>query len=400
MADPEENRTNLLQEKRKRLEGLKLKNAIKPVPTPPTQTISPPCYDKGVQTVPPPLVQPGPKTPTSLQPSSPACAIEKERQGGIEGTCVTAFLVQATRSMEEALSTSVHERFKLPPTCFATIDDSEALGVDTVHVQSCKLRHDGTFGHPISCLDWSPIQSELLLSCSRPAGAGLVLWDVHAPLTRVQGTDNVVIARFHENVPHLIVSGSSDGSVAICDTRIPGIVQQSGVSASSHTCPIISLLPGSSVQSFLSMSSDGLLCDWDFAKISQPRKTYRLPASLPTCAAPSFASSCYFVGCEDGSLLMRTLSSIEAGDSASFPCHANFLTRVAVMKNLDIDIVATASIDWGLRIWLAGSNSELAPLLLFDTSATVTDVDWSPAQSCVLATADCAGSLRFFPFIA
>jgi hypothetical protein len=232
-----EQRLAILAEKRKRLEDLKLRNhkpqAEAPVSAAPSQR--PQQYDKGVQTL--SLPEAGP-TPPRGSVSQPRLSIERAFYDASE---LTAFLDRASRLIESAFEPapiSARSRPSLlldavssgaPPLpaegAAARLEVSQWLGLARVwdwilircilgdfSMLQCELKCEETAGRPLSGIDWSNVNTELVLGCYRPAptsspltmrsssaarcdGPSVVLWNASVPLVSAMQPQRMPLTR-------------------------------------------------------------------------------------------------------------------------------------------------------------------------------------------------------------
>lgn len=382
-----EKRIAQLEEKRKQLQDLRRKKEIVP-----EIRISPVIgrSDKGVQTSEPFNASPSETTATtSAEFSYSDCSASDSAE-------FNAFLRRASRYVEEAIA---------DPRLFTEVPEKN-YGTGAL-IEQRTLEHSWTTGRPVNCIDWSPHHPELLLGCYQSDGndAGAVaVWDVRlhsSPLRSLAICVEVAsTARWLVASPSLMAVGMHSGAIALCDIRSArGLVHECGVSAASHTFRIVEVFEDSGGAGFSSVSSDGLVCDWDIRRLAQPRSHFRLhsdisatSASMITCASRSTFSSalCYF-GFEDGSFFVQDRGL------KKYTGHASVVTDVAASRNSDVELFATASLDC-FKIWSGRTDAAVAPLLQVDAGAAITSMDWSPLPT-VFATADCCGNLRLFDLL-
>lgn len=83
----------------------------------------------------------------------------------------------------------------------------------------------------------------------------------------------VLTARFHSEDPHLLVGGCYSGQLLLWDMRMKALpVQRSSMSGKGHKHPIYGMTvtgAGPSLE-LITASTDGMVCHWDLARISEP----------------------------------------------------------------------------------------------------------------------------------
>jgi hypothetical protein len=95
------------------------------------------------------------------------------------------------------------------------------------------------------------------------------------PHTFIHGCGSPSAARFHDGLG--VLAGTTAGVILLYDKRAGSDpVQQTCVSMSSHTHPVIALLPAESGTGVVSVSSDGRVCEWDALRLDRPVVSARL----------------------------------------------------------------------------------------------------------------------------
>lgn len=156
---------------------------------------------------------------------------------------------------------------------------------------------------PVMDIHWSPHMSELFLvsygakiatraapAVKEEATTGLLyVWskDLHSrPEFKFVTSSSVLCATFHTVEQHLIIGGCYNGQVVIWDMRIPkeNPVQRSSISGRGHKHPICAVSTSSvgSANELLTVSTDGMLCQWDTSRLSEPVAVFTLSLPSPT----------------------------------------------------------------------------------------------------------------------
>lgn len=93
----------------------------------------------------------------------------------------------------------------------------------------------------------------------------------------------VLTARFHPEDPHLIIGACYNGQVVMWDMRSPSSrpCQHSSTSGKGHKHPVYSLCVSKATLSssvFISASTDGTFCQWDYTNLTEPTSVITLTA--------------------------------------------------------------------------------------------------------------------------
>lgn len=124
--------------------------------------------------------------------------------------------------------------------------------------------------------------------------------------------------KFHPEEAHTLLVACYNGQVLLLDTRTSRVAQQSNISGKAHKHPIYAaaILKLNMSNTLVSISTDGLLCTWDMARLADPISA--TPLVLPQDKHKMMNVSCmtyYYdnndtkivVGTENGRLHVFTL---------------------------------------------------------------------------------------------
>ncbi|XP_076827072.1 cytoplasmic dynein 1 intermediate chain 1 isoform X2 [Brachyhypopomus gauderio] len=268
----------------------------------------------------------------------------------------------------------------------------------------------------VTCLDWSPQYSELLVASyntnedapHEPDGVVLV-WNMKFKKTTPEyifhcqsSVMSVGFAQFH---PNLVVGGTYSGQIALWDSRshrrTP--VQRTPLSAASHTHPVycVNVVGTQNANNLITVSTDGKMCSWSLDMLSQPQESMELVhnkskvVAVTGMAFPAGDVNNFVVGSEDGAVYTASRHGSKAGIGGMFEGHQGPVTGISCHSALGpVDfshLFTTSSFDWTVKLWSTKHNK---PLYSFEDNADyVYDVMWSPVHPALFATVDGMGRL-------
>ncbi|XP_053478182.1 cytoplasmic dynein 1 intermediate chain 1 isoform X1 [Ictalurus furcatus] len=268
----------------------------------------------------------------------------------------------------------------------------------------------------VTCLDWSPQYSELLMASynanehapQEPDGV-VLLWNMKFKKTIPEyifhcqsSVMSVGFAQFH---PNLIVGGTYSGQIALWDNRSPRRtpVQRTPLSAAAHTHPVssVNVVGTQNANSLITVSTDGKMCSWSLDMLSQPQDSMELyynkskVVAVTGMAFPVGDVNNFVVGSEEGTVYTASRHGSKAGISEMFEGHQGPVTGISchnAVGPIDFsNLFTTSSFDWTAKLWSTKHNK---PLYSFEDSVDyVYDVMWSPVHPAVFATVDGIGRL-------
>ncbi|XP_071744406.1 cytoplasmic dynein 1 intermediate chain-like isoform X2 [Lepeophtheirus salmonis] len=268
----------------------------------------------------------------------------------------------------------------------------------------------------ITCMDWSTVHPELLLSSynqnpespHEPDGICLV-WntkfkkDTPEYIFHCQSAVmSCCFARFH---PNLILGGTYSGQIVLWDNRVQKRtpVQRSPLSALAHTHPVycMKVVGTQNAHNLISISTDGKLCSWSLDMLADPQETLNLQhkqtkSITATCLSFPVGDVNNFVfGTEEGTVYTACRHGSRAGVLDAFEGHQAPVTGINTHNGqgpIDFShLFLTSSFDWTVKLW---SLKENKPLYSFeDNGDYVYDTAWSPIHPAMFATVDGTGRL-------
>ncbi|GAA6102374.1 cytoplasmic dynein 1 intermediate chain 1 isoform X1 [Tachysurus ichikawai] len=268
----------------------------------------------------------------------------------------------------------------------------------------------------VTCLDWSPQYSELLIASynanehapQEPDGVVLV-WNMKFKKTTPEyvfhcqsSVMSVGFAKFH---PNLVVGGTYSGQIALWDNRShrKTPVQRTPISAAAHTHPVssIKVLGTQNANNLVTVSTDGKMCSWSLDMLSQPQDSIELYYSKSKVVAvtgmafPADDVNNCVVGSEEGPVYSASRHGSKKGIKEIFKGHQGPVTGISchnAVGPIDFShLFTTSSFDWSAKLWSTKHNK---PLYSFEDNVDyIYDVMWSPVHPAVFAAVDGMGRL-------
>jgi len=319
------------------------------------------------------------------------------------------------------------------------IDDDEAGGdggdtekkVAPVVPRATLLDEKKTGSRAVTSIFWSAKFSELLLSSyagqddpmSLDPDGTVLIWNMHMPNRPEYSfycNSAVLTAEFHPSNPKLIVGGCRSGQVVVWDTRAKRTPVDRTSLSRGHTYPVYALrcLPVVNNNNLISVSTDGLLCQWNDASLAQPSNEIDLHATrletegkesagaeeITTTSFdfPGRETSSIILGSDEGKVYKARIYD-QKGIWYTIDAHDAPITNVQfhpTQKNSPTnvsDLFLTSSYDWTVKLW---SNKTNRALYTFESARDyVFDCQWSPVHPSVFASGDGSGKLDLWNLV-
>merc|ERR1712130_73038 len=277
----------------------------------------------------------------------------------------------------------------------------------------------------VTSITWSTKYNELLLSSydgqvdptSLEPDGSVLLWNMHMPNrpeTTLFCNSAVLVAEFHPSKPKLIVGGCRSGQVVVWDTRAKKTPVARTALSQGHPYPVYALrcLPVVNNNNLVSVSTDGLLCQWNDSNLHAPTNEIDLNSTVVDSDGkqarngdeittssfdfPGNETSSIILGSEEGKIykariydskgIWYTINGHDAPiTNVQFhPAQKNSPTNVS-------DLFLTSSCDWTVKLW---SNKTNRALYTFESARDyVFDAQWSTVHPSVFAMGDGSGKL-------
>lgn len=332
------------------------------------------------------------------------------------------FFTNASKCVERALNFSYDY----------TMDYVSGSGGDKEEKKEEKLKprtklldESKTGSRAVTSIAWSSKFKELLLSSydgqddqmSLDPDGTVLIWNMHMPNRPEYSffcNSAVLTANFHPSNPKLIVGGCRSGQVVMWDTRQKETPVFRTSLSKGHTYPVYALccLAAVNNNNLISVSTDGLLCQWNDTQLNKPVNEIDLNKTLKESDSkdsnvsdeitttsmdfPGSDTSSVLLGSDEGKVYKARIYdqkgiwyTIDAHDAPItnihfHPTQKNSPTNVS-------DLFLTSSYDWTVKLW---SNKTNRALYTFESARDyVFDVQWSTVHPAVFASGDGSGKL-------
>jgi len=265
----------------------------------------------------------------------------------------------------------------------------------------------------------------------------------------------VLVSRFHPTEPHLVMGGCASGQIVLWDLRSGGRlpVQRSSLSVAAgksegeggplrgHSHPIVGMEVSDSGSALVTAASDGRINLWSLSQLRDPAESFTIPGNISSLAIAPLSNS-FVCGDESGDVFTvlpqssgsaqshargggsrRTVRKFETskqsnasgaggnngGGEGAVAGHFGVVTAVATKHHKkgmlgnhamsrgflrgSAGLVLTCGVDWTTKLWAPAYTDQ--PLISFLSSSYdyMCDVQWSPTNPTVFATASSNGTL-------
>ncbi|XP_011505542.1 PREDICTED: dynein intermediate chain 2, ciliary [Ceratosolen solmsi marchali] len=230
-------------------------------------------------------------------------------------------------------------------------------------------------------------------------------------------TDSPVMCLdFNVQNPYLLVIGTMEGSVAVYNVMLAPTTPQykSNNVIQKHAGIVWQVCWAPDTEegnmAFFSISIDGLINYWvlnqnelgvtnimtlflDHSPISGPDGTKIPLKGCGTCLVfhPN-ESNVFMVGTEEGTIYKCNTAYSSIYMQTYVEAHNMPVHRI-VFNKFNSSIFASCSGDWRIKIW---EDDRLEPLFMFDLGVSISDVQWAPYSSTVLACVSNDGKVTVF----
>lgn len=330
------------------------------------------------------------------------------------------FFTNASKMVERALNCSYDWTTDLDDVVTSAEDKDKKIVK-----RSTLLDEKKTGGRAVTSISWSLKFKELLLSSydgqsdamSLDPDGTVLIWNMHMPNRPEYSffcNSAVLVAEFHPTNPKLIVGGCRSGQVVVWDTRVKKTPVDRTSLSRGHTYPVYALrcLPVVGGGNLISVSTDGMLCQWNDNNLKDPANEIDLNKILKetdgkdnTSSEEITTTSFDFPGRETSSVILGSdegrIYKARIYDSTGvwyqIDAHDAPITNVQfhpTQKNSPSnvsDLFLTSSYDWTVKLW---SNKTNRCLYTFESAKDyVFDAQWSPVHPAVFASGDGSGNL-------
>ena len=288
----------------------------------------------------------------------------------------------------------------------------------------CDLYDDQCNGRIVTAIDWSPIQQELFLSAFSGTEdfnqqSGLIqLWSLlnrKNPEYVINYQTELTSAIFYKDNPNLVIGGSVTGQIMFWDIKTGRAVPEQksplgvGNDNSSHCYPIHCLAIVGKDNNLVSISTDGVMCEWSLNNLSSPINRYVLnPNDIyeqdkdglneigPLCIGACQSNNSFIIGCDENDIYNikleeRRYNVIDTyrGSKGPIFCVSPHPPSPDEGSSFS-DLFLSCGADWTTKLWSTSQSEE--PLLTFNQSKDyVYSAKWHPINPSIFATGDGSG---------
>ena len=294
----------------------------------------------------------------------------------------------------------------------------------TLATYVCGLYDDQCNGRIVTALDWSSIQNDLFLSAFSGTEdfnqqSGLIqLWSLSnrkKPDYIINYQTELTSAIFYKDNPKLVIGGSVTGQIMFWDISAGKAVPEQksplgiGEDNTSHCYPIHCLAIVGKDNNLISISTDGVLCEWSLSNLQMPINRYVLnPNNMfeqdkdnsneigPLCVGACQSSNSIIIGCDENDIYnikleekkYNVIDSYKGSKGPIFCVDPHPLSPEG--GNSFSDLFLSCGADWTTKLWSTSQPDE--PLLTFNQSKDyVYSTKWHPINPSIFATADGSG---------
>ena len=295
----------------------------------------------------------------------------------------------------------------------------------TLATYFCELYDEQCNGRIVTSLDWSPTQNDLFLSAFSGTDdfnqqSGLIqLWSLSnrkSPDSVINYQTELTSAIFYKDNPKLVIGGSVTGQIMFWDIRAGKAVPEQksplgvGNENSSHCYPIHCLAIVGKDNNLVSISTDGVLCEWSLSNLSMPINRYVLNSNDmyesdkdnlneigPLCiGASTSTSNSILIGCDENDIYnikleekrYNIIDSYKGNKGPIFCVDPHPLSPEG--GNTFSDLFLSCGADWTTKLWTTSQSDE--PLLIFNQCKDyVYSAKWHPTNPSIFATGDGSG---------
>ena len=294
----------------------------------------------------------------------------------------------------------------------------------TLATYVCGLYDDQCNGRIVTALDWSPTQNDLFLSAFSGTEdfnqqSGLIqLWSLSnrkKPDHIINYQTELTSAIFYKDNPKLVIGGSVTGQIMFWDISAGKAVPEQksplgiGDDNTSHCYPIHCLAIVGKDNNLISISTDGVLCEWSLSNLQMPINRYVLnPYNMyeqdkdssneigPLCVGACQSSNSIIIGCDENDIYnikledkkYNVIDSYKGSKGPIFCVDPHPLSPEG--GNTFSDLFLSCGADWTTKLWSTSQPDE--PLLTFNQSKDyVYSTKWHPINPSIFATGDGSG---------
>jgi len=290
---------------------------------------------------------------------------------------------------------------------------------------------DQSSGRIVTALDWSPNQNDLFLASFSGTEdftqqSGLIqLWSLSnrkVPDYVINYQTEITSAIFYKENPNLVIGGSMTGQILLWDIKsgraVPeqksplgiGTLKDEKEKNNLHKFPVHCLGIIGKDKNIISISTDGVLCEWSLSNLSKPINKFDIslfkndeqqevlneigPLCIGVCQNND--SNEFIIGCDRNdiynvSLYGKDYDILNSYSGSNGPIFCVCPHPLLAESNHDFsDLFLSCGADWSIKLW--SKNIPDLPLISFNQSKDyVYSAKWHPINPFVFATGDGSG---------
>ena len=334
--------------------------------------------------------------------------------------------------MDKALATN--DIFDICNTYYNEEEANVNISKKTLVSHLYDISDEQSSGRIVSSLDWSPNQNDLFLASFSGTDdfmqqSGLIqLWSLNnrkVPDYVINYQTEITSAIFYKDNPNLVIGGSMTGQILLWDVKsgrsAPEQKSPLGIGTKTdrdflnirennlHKFPVHCLAIVGKDKNLISLSTDGVLCEWTLSNLSKPINKYDITLSKteeiqesgeigPLCIGTikNKYGNEFIIGCDKNDIYSIRLYDkdyevLNGFSGSKGPIFGISPHPSAGENNPDFsDLFLSCGADWTTKLW--STKIPNAPLLTFNQSKDyVYSVKWHPINPYIFATADGSG---------
>ena len=320
--------------------------------------------------------------------------------------------------------------------CNTYYNEEEAninISKKTLATHLCDLCDEQSTGRIVTALDWSPNQNDLFLASFSGTEdfiqqSGLIeLWSLSnrkVPDYVINYQTEITSAIFYKDNPNIVIGGSMTGQIILWDVKsgrtAPEQKSPLGIGTikddkenkenNLHKFPVHCLAVCGKDKNIISLSTDGVLCEWTLSNLSRPINKYDIslykndeqPEPLseigPLCIGTTQNKNCneFIIGCDRNDIYNIRLHENDYEILNSFTYNDGPIFCVCPHPSIGeyspdfSDLFLSCGADWSTKLW--SSKIPNMPLITFTQSKDyVYSAKWNPINPYIFATGDGSG---------
>ena len=335
--------------------------------------------------------------------------------------------------MDKALATN--DIFDINNTYYNEEEANVNISKKTLANHLYDIYDEQSSGRIVTSLDWSPNQNDLFLASFSGTEdftqqSGLIqLWSLanrKVPDYVINYQTEITSAIFYKDNPNLVIGGSMTGQILLWDVKsgraVPEQKSPLGIGTKDdkdrdtrdgknlHKFPVHCLAIVGKDKNLISISTDGVLCEWTLSNLSRPINKYDIrlykndeqidnlneigPLCIGTCQNKN--SNEFIIGCDRNDiynirLYDKDYDLINSFSGSKGPTFCISTHPLFNENNPDFsDLFLSCGADWSTKLW--STEIPEIPLISFNQSKDyVYSAKWHPINPFIFATGDGSG---------